>query len=179
MQNGPLPWILGAAGFGFIILMFLSSQKQRLPIVAPVFASIVSQRSSEEFTDPIEGVAVGPRLAPPAAPGKPVLVTGEWKSVAQFQGAGAARTEIFVIRARQWKLKWAAKVGSAESGEAEWYGPGADFKASIYSKSHQKVGTIANGLHQYSSLLPLTGEGKFYVEVLSPHNWMVTVEEWR
>ena len=178
-SHSAVPWIIGAVTFALILIIGLLCRPNADAQNAktPLFASLFSDEPPAELPPiPSANVLI---TSSPAHPGKAQGAQGEWRLVAQFQGTGVSRTQIFSVRSAHWRIYWSTSPNSSRESEQEWYGFGADFKASVYRNPNEKVGVIANTAHQYKGILPMTGTGSFYFDISSPHVWAMRIEEWR
>jgi hypothetical protein len=185
LASNATTWIIGGGAFAFIILVGILCRPEGEPVSTPVFASVSADDAPPVARADLPSMAGSAPMAIPAggspsgAPGQAVTAKGEWHTVVKFQGAGRMRTQTFSIRSRYWRLNWATNPYDATVPDRDWFGPGSDFKASVFRAPKEQVGEVANYANQYSSVLPLRGTGKFYADVNSPYKWDVVVEEWR
>lgn len=179
-SSSATPWIIGAAVFSLVVLIGLFWQRDASPVTTPVFASVTVSEPPPEVVAPVPVQSAPLNNIKPNSPGAVQTAKGEWHSVATFQGSGRQRTKPFFIRARHWRINWTTDAGTQlATQEREWYGPGSDFKADVYRNANEKIGVALNYQDQYSSILRLQGDGTYYADVQSLHNWTISVEEWR
>lgn len=177
-SNSAVPWIIGAVTFAliFIIGLLCRPNADAQITTSPLFVTHFPSSEPPAELPPVANSNVLITSAPDR-PGKAQSAQGEWRPVVVFQGGGAQRTQAFHIRSNYWRISWVTK--SASASESEWYGPGTDFKALVYRQSKEKIGVVLSYQKQYSGIEPMKGEGAYYAEVSSPHNWIFRVEEWR